>query len=399
MSARKWTRQEHAYLKQLVEVADRNEWGKFAKQMTEQFGRSFNNEQVRSYWRMNIRNTPSAQAFEDVVEYKEDGTVYVEQLVEIYNERDKTPERILEMLGFDADTWEAPNFRMSKWNQHNKTDGTVDLYSVKVSLKPKEPELTPEDMLEIVQEIEPKHIDLQVKEIPNQYLLINLYDPHFGLNSFEDYKQLQKDLADLILNRYAEVLFILGGDFLHVSNFNNETEAGTRIDDTSVEDSVKWAVEFLYPLIELALEQSPNVKLTYLKGNHAPVPDYMFTLMTQQKYPDVIVDAEIEEYKHTWLGEHSIFSHHGNIRKTTPRLLDVIVAKYAKEWGESQSRYLITGHFHHEKSLSTAGMTHYQVMSPSKSSSYDKKQGFVTSETGVMCLEFDDVRRTAIYYL
>ena len=394
-----WTKQEHAYLRDLVEKSEKNEWGKFADDMTAQFGHEFTYEQVRSYWRTNIQHTPSAKQFEQVIEYKEDGSVYVEDLVEIYNERDKTPERILEMLGFKTDAWEAPNFKLAKWNQHNKEDGTVDLYSVKIDLKPKQKELTPEDMVEMVQTIEPKKIDLQIKEIPNQYLLINLYDPHFGLNSFEDYEQLQKDLADLILNGYAEILFILGGDFLHVSNFNNETEAGTRIDDTSVSDSVKWAIEFLYPLLELALEHCPNVKLTYLKGNHAPVPDYMFTLLVQQKYPDVEVDAEIKEYKHTWLGEHSIFSHHGNIRKTTNRLLDVIVSEFAQEWGQSQSRYLITGHFHHEKSLSTAGMTHYQVMSPSKQSSYDKQMGYVDSESGLMLFTFDEEKRRRVDYL
>src|SRR5699024_3570138 len=61
--------------------------------------------------------------------------------------------------------------------------------------------------------------------------------------------------------------------------------------------------------------------------------------------------------------------------------------------------YLITGHFHHEKSLRNAGITHYQVSSPSKNTQYEKNSGFITSEKGLMIFEFDDVKRRAIYYL
>ena len=50
--------------------------------------------------------------------------------------------------------------------------------------------------------------------------------------------------------------------------------------------------------------------------------------------------------------------------KNPEKLHQVITAKFSKEWGESQSRYLITGHFHHEKSLSFAGLTWYQVAKP-----------------------------------
>ena len=91
--------------------------------------------------------------------------------------------------------------------------------------------------------------------------------------------------------------------------------------------------------------------------------------------------------------------HHGDKRKASNKIIEVIVSEYAKEWGQAESRYLVTGHLHFEKSLSNAGITHYQVMSPSKPSSYDKRMGYLTSEDGLMLIEFDDVKRSAIYYL
>jgi len=107
----------------------------------------------------------------------------------------------------------------------------------------------------------------------------------------------------------------------------------------------------------------------------------------------------VEEVKHTWLGNCSLFLHHGDKIKNVKRLHEVATSKFAKEWGVSESRYLITAHLHHEKSLSFGGLTHYQLQSPSKPSSYDKDYGFDTSEEGVMLFEFDKYKRKTIYYL
>ena len=179
----------------------------------------------------------------------------------------------------------------------------------------------------------------------------------------------------------------------------NTTERGTRVDDVDVERATQDAHSFIVDLLKCALKYSPNVKLSYLPGNHAPMVDYMFTFGIKQLFPQVEVDDAVDHFKHVWLGEHSIFFHHGDRRRVTNKLVEVIVSKFAREWGESKSRYLITGHLHHEKSLSNSGLTHYQVSSPSKSTSYERDNGFNTSESGLMLFEFDDVKRRAIYYL
>lgn len=44
-------------------------------------------------------------------------------------------------------------------------------------------------------------------------------------------------------------------------------------------------------------------------------------------------------------------------------------------------------------------MTHYQVMSPSKSTEYEERYGYISSESGLMLFEFNEDKRKAVYYL
>ena len=263
----------------------------------------------------------------------------------------------------------------------------------------KEPEITAEDIERVLSKLKPRKIELSCEEIPEEYLLIPLSDMHFGLNSKHDYNALQREIADRILNRYEEILITLHGDYFHVDNLLNTTEKGTRIDEVDFDASIEDGFNFILPLLDLALENSRKVTLVYLKGNHAPSTDFVFVKALQKLYTQIKFDLKFDEYKHARLGPHSIFLHHGDKIKNPERLHQVITAKFSKEWGESQSRYLITGHFHHEKSLSFAGLTWYQLQSPSKPSSYDSTYGYDISESGQMLFEFTKYKRSAIFFV
>lgn len=263
----------------------------------------------------------------------------------------------------------------------------------------KQAAITLEEMKQFFEDIEPRRIELSCEDLPKDYLLIPLADMHFGLNTDKDYEELRREIADKIINQYEEILFTLHGDYFHVDNFLNTTEKGTRIDTVDFREGIQAGYRFLLPLLELALENSPNVKVVYLKGNHAPSIDYMFINGLERLYPQIEFDTSLDEFKHAWLGNHSIFMHHGDKVENANKLVEIMVSHFGKEWGESKSRYLITGHFHHEKSLSFAGLTWYQLQSPSKHSSYDKTYGYDTSESGQMLFEFTETKRSAIYYV
>lgn len=310
-----------------------------------------------------------------------------------------TPEELIELHGFNSKEFQLKSVTSNEWT--TPTNGeTYYNYQSKIIVAPIiKKEIGIEEIKEFFSDIKPKKIELSCDELPKDYLLIPLADMHFGLNNDKDYEVLRREIADKILNQYEEILFTMHGDYFHVDNFLNTTEKGTRIDDVDFKAGVKAGYNFLLPLLELALENSPNVKVVYLKGNHAPSIDYMFISGLERMYPQIEFDTSLNEFKHAWLGMHSIFMHHGDKVKNPNKLVEIMVSHFGKEWGESQSRYLITGHFHHEKSLSFAGLTWYQLQSPSKHSSYDKMYGYNTTESGQMLFEFTETKRSAIYYI
>lgn len=310
-----------------------------------------------------------------------------------------TNEQLIRLHGFNPDEVTLKSATSNEWT--TPTNGeTYYNYQSKIVVVPKNKyEITIKDIKQFFEDIEPRRIELSCDDLPRNYLLIPLSDMHFGLNSDEDYEELRSEIADKILNQYEEILFTLHGDYFHVDNFLNTTEKGTRIDSVDFREGIQAGFRFLLPLLELALENSPNVKVVYLKGNHAPSIDYMFISGLERLYTQIEFDTSLDEFKHAWLGTHSIFMHHGDKVKSANKLVEIMVSHFGKEWGESQSRYLITGHFHHEKSLSFAGLTWYQLQSPSKHSSYDKTYGYDTSESGQMLFEFTETKRSAIYYV
>src|SRR5699024_11772915 len=92
-------------------------------------------------------------------------------------------------------------------------------FQSKIIAEPKVQEITPEFIAHLFENVKPQEIELNLDEVPNSYLLIPLSDFHWGLNYAEDYKQIKRDIKDLIIEGHSVILFILINDFYHVYNF------------------------------------------------------------------------------------------------------------------------------------------------------------------------------------
>jgi len=385
-------------------IIEMKQQGKTWDEIGEYFG--IKGEKVRGYarkqdWYKQIKQSdPHDKANEKHKQtYQKDGSISSEIQRQLKEKKTFTKDELLEIHALDSNEFQIRTITSNEWSMTNAEGDKYWNFQSKIVAEPRVQEITPEFIANLFENVNPKEIALNLNEVPDSYLLIPLSDFHWGLNYADDYAYLKKEIQDLIIEGHSEILFVLNGDFFHVDNFMNTTERGTRVDDVDFERATEDAYSFIVDLLHCALEHSPYVKLSYLPGNHAPSVDYMFTYGLAKLFPQVEIDGAIDHFKHAWLGEHSIFLHHGDKRRTSTKLLEVIVSKFSSEWGESKSRYLITGHFHHEKSLSNAGVTHYQVSSPSKNTDYEKNNGYITSENGLMVFEFDDVKRRAIYYL
>ena len=355
----------------------------------------------RQEWYKDIKEA-DPHVVEEGMEYSttEQGVYQIDKEFLFDEERLFSNEELLRMNNLDPDEFELLRIRRGKWSVTIKDGQRKWNFQSRIDAKPRDKgEFTPEQMAKVFESVKPLDIPLLTDEVLDQYLYVPLADMHFGLNTLFDYADLQCEIAEVMKNGYAEITLSINGDYLHVDNFLNTTERGTHVGEFNHIQAVNDGYDFLIPLIKCALENSPNVKLVYLKGNHAPAQDYMLIQGIKRLFPQISVDDSLTEVKHTWLGTHSLFLHHGDKIKNIKRLHEVVTSKYAKEWGSSQSRYLFTAHLHHEKALSFGGMTHYQLQSPSKPSTYDETYGFDTSESGLTLYEFDKQKRRAIYYL
>ena len=364
-----------------------------------------NGERVRNYarkrdWYKDIRQ-PNPHVIKEGMSFtknaKDEYSIDSEHLFD--EQKLFSNDELLEMNNLDPNEFELLGVRRGKWSVTMTDEGRKWNFQSRIDAKPKEQDMTYDYIQELLETVEPKRVELLSDEIVDSYLLIPLADMHFGINYAEDFERLKAQIQDRIMDGHREILITILGDYFNVDNMLNTTVRGTQVDEVDVQRATADAYSFMIDIIDCALKHSPCVSFVYLQGNHDSMVSYMFTQGLKRIYPQLMVDDGLDTYKHAWLGDHSIFMHHGDRIRSAKRLLETIVGTFPKEWGRSQSRYLFTGHFHHEKSLSNAGMTHYQVSSPGKPSSYDKQQGYVTSEQVQMLFEFDNEKRTAIYYL
>lgn len=353
----------------------------------------------QSWYDEHKKNNSNGYSEIDKKTQREDGSITSFIRVRRNEKKVLSEKELLEVHGFDTDEFKLKQVTSNEWTTPLSEEAFYNYQSKIVATPITDNDLTLEDIAELAKDVQSVKVNLMPDELPQQYLCVPLYDMHFGLNSLDDYQDLLNRLVDIIHNSYEEILIIVGGDYLQTDNMVNTTVKGTQLETVDFKKMVANGIEFIYSVVESALENSPNVKLAYLPGNHSSSNDYMVMQVLKARYPDLQIDDDIKQFKHAWLNNHAIFLHHGDKRKASNKITEVIVSEYAKEWGQADSRYLITGHLHFEKSLSNSGITHYQVMSPSKSSDYDKQQGYVTSERGLMLLEFNKYKRTAIYYI
>src|SRR5699024_1735885 len=100
-------------------------------------------------------------------------TVY--QLVEIFEETDKSPERVMEMLGYKQGVWELTNFNLTKYGKEDSP-----MYAAKVMLKPDKIGIDWEALGErLADKVTPKQPKVSQNVDKERYLVIPLYDLHF----------------------------------------------------------------------------------------------------------------------------------------------------------------------------------------------------------------------------
>lgn len=150
------------------------------------------------------------------------------------------------------------------------------------------------------------------------------------------------------------------GDFFHVDNLKNETSrSGNTLDvDTRYAAMIRAGVKMLRTVIETALSKHRHVHVISATGNHDDIGSLWLSLTLATLYernPRVTIETSPSKFHYYRHGKTFIGVTHGDTGKPE-KLHGVMAADRAKDWGETQFRYWLTGHVHTRKVLEFPGV-------------------------------------------
>lgn len=258
-------------------------------------------------------------------------------------------------------------FNVDYVTRHTKDGGVVQEWS---RLRPDSP--TYEATISAIDEVMKQHEGI-VPTIPNpthfpDSSLATFYpiiDHHLGLYAWEaetgaNYdlaiaqKVLRDSLAELVAatpnSEQAVILNI--GDFFHSDDNTNRTrKSGNILDaDGRYAKILEIGIDLELYAIELALTKHKSVEVRNLPGNHDPYASLALNAAIRMAFrnnPRVHVSRDPSPFYFWRFGKVLVGATHGDMIRHTD-MPQVLAAYAAKDWGETEHRYVYLGHVHHK---------------------------------------------------
>lgn len=395
----KWSDDKHNFLIELRQ-SGKYTWQEIADKMTDKYEHVYTDEQCRSRWRTNRHKIDSN---DPVAEYgvhtkkNADGTYESDRLIEIANENDKDESYILKAHGYD-DSWEIISNQLSIWQHHNKQDGTKTLYASKIRVRPKHVLFSWDKFKKAIETVPNINIKPKTKGINANYLLLPLFDMHFGISDYEYYIPTQSKILHKLDNNYKKVTLIFGQDAFHNDDFHGRTVSGRQIDKVDMVQAWKDATLFFEPIIKKALEQNSNVEVIYSKGNHSETVEWAFVQYLKARFPQCEFDDSLKERKVTMLGKNFIGTNHGD-KKNEKRLPENFATEFPIEWSKANTRTIFTGHRHSELVEDAGGVLVRRMPTRNKIDDWHDDMGYTTAHKRFQIHEFTEDEQVASYYV
>lgn len=204
------------------------------------------------------------------------------------------------------------------------------------------------------------------KQFPSSELatIYPIIDHHLGLYSWEaetgaNYdltiaqRILRESLASLVASSPSsyQAVILNVGDFFHSDNNRNRTErSGNVLDaDGRYAKILEIGIDLEIFAIELALTKHQVVEVRNLPGNHDPYASLALNAAIRMAFrdnPRVHVSRDPSPFYFFRWGKVLVASTHGDMIRAND--MPAVVAAYAaKDWGETEHRYIYLGHVHH----------------------------------------------------
>lgn len=332
------------------------------------------------------------------VEILKDGSQKSDKLIKMSVEESKNTEFLLKAHGYDPNEWDIANAKSSMWNQHNKQDGTLTLYSSKITVKPRMTGFDVDKFLEKAnKQIKPIRIKNKIKD-GEGLLEIPLYDLHFGINTYEDYIKVRDEiLLKIKSKKWDKIFFVIGQDLLHNNGFSGQTSSGTPIEKVDMDKAWDDAFQFYCELIDEAQNSSNSVDASYSIANHDDSMSWAFVKGLEIKFPNVSFDTSKKMRKaYVW---NDVFIGYTHGHKGANRVHENFLSDFGKLMAVAKVVEVHTGHIHQEVGKDKFGVLVRSLSTKAKTDDWHDENGFVGAHKRFQLFEYSTDALDAIYYI
>ena len=184
----------------------------------------------------------------------------------------------------------------------------------------------------------------------------------------------------------AENAIFLGlGDLIHADSSKNMTErSGNVLDvDTRYPKVLATACDLIGDVIELIAAKHKNVFAAFKPGNHDENSTTGIRCALRMLFREHsrihVCDSPSPFFWHRF-GVNLIGGTHGDKAKM-PELPLIMANRRAKDWAETFSRHIFTGHIHHDRVKEIGGVRVHSVRAPVAQDAYHGAHGYLSGRS------------------
>lgn len=367
--------------------------------LTKDFGRTFSEDSVRrKFVREDEKDTLVKASAENTVsrEYNADGVQTSETILNVVSGRDLTEDELLKAHNLDPNEFEIARGTSNYYKQSEQTTS----FQTKIQYQPRK-NIRKSDIVNAFDE-DLKQYHFAKKKNGKRNLVVPFADLHFGWTKFEDIESKVQEIIEIIESRgYDNIVFMDLGDMFHSDQIaSSQTVSGTLLDDVDMRQGIKDAIKMFDAILPVAFENSNNVQLKSVYGNHDMDISYMFLYALENRFPQLEIDKNDDTENTGWrtsfmLGNVAIMMAHGSY---APKRLDgLFPIEYKKNWGLGETHEIFSGHYHTEKFQNKNGIMFRQLGTPKPNDPYEIKNGFTGSKQVMYVFEYDENRMKCMY--
>lgn len=301
-----------------------------------------------------------------------DGTYSSDKLIELSENQLKDKTALLKAHGFDS-SWELISAKNSIWNSYSKANGMAELYSSKITVRPKGQNVSLDDIEIWIKNLNDTYkLPQCLNKINSDYLngtkmlLIDIADLHLNLQAsmFMTGNEYNCDIAEKlffdvindVLSRtkdykFNKIIFCIGGDMLNADTIAGTTTKGTPQDnELHLYEAYERICAMTVRAIDIIKCCAP-VDVIYVPGNHDQTTGFKLACYLKAWFRNdvnVSIDYSPLPRKYSKFGKTLfVFAHDGNV-KTLPKIIADEARIY---WSDVETTEVFLQHLHSEQIL------------------------------------------------